>query len=40
MLCSVVLSLVNYVREYSDEIASYFGAKPNLVRWFFRNPFR
>lgn len=31
--------LVNHW-EYSDEIASYFGAKPNLVRWFFKNPFR
>jgi len=31
--------LVNHW-EYSDEVASYFGAKPNLVRWFFRNPFR
>ncbi|ELR13200.1 Flavinbinding monooxygenase-like subfamily protein [Acanthamoeba castellanii str. Neff] len=30
--------LVNHW-EYSDEIASYFGAKPDLVRWFFRNPF-
>lgn len=30
--------LVNHW-AYSDEIASYFGAKPNLVRWFFRNPF-
>jgi len=31
--------LVNHW-NYSDEIASYFGAKPDLVRWFFRNPFR
>ena len=31
--------LVNHW-EYSDEIASYFGAKPDLVRWFFRNPFK
>jgi len=31
--------LVNHW-EYSDEIASYFGAKPRLVRWFFRNPFK
>jgi hypothetical protein len=31
--------LVNHW-EYSDEIAAYFGAKPDLVRWFFRNPFR
>jgi len=30
--------LVNHW-EYSDEIASYFGAKPNLVKWFFKNPF-
>lgn len=31
--------LVNHW-AYSDEIASYFGAKPNLMRWFFRNPFK
>jgi len=30
--------LVNHW-EYSDEIAAMFGAKPDLVRWFFRNPF-
>jgi len=30
--------LVNHW-EYSDEIGAMFGAKPNLVRWFFRNPF-
>jgi len=31
--------LVNHW-EYSDEIAAMFGAKPNLIRWFFRNPFK
>jgi len=31
--------LVNHW-EYSDEIGAMFGAKPDLVRWFFRNPFK
>ena len=30
--------LVNHW-EYSDVIGAMFGAKPNLLRWFFRNPF-
>jgi len=31
--------LVNHW-EYSDEIGAMFGAKPHLIRWFFRNPFK
>jgi len=31
--------LVNHW-AYSDEIASYFGAKPDLLRWFFRSPMK
>ncbi|KAL6058255.1 Flavin-containing monooxygenase [Balamuthia mandrillaris] len=31
--------LVNHW-AYSDEIASYYGAKPNLIKWFFKNPYK